>query len=72
MSQWGLYTPPNPTIRNLVRRCRRICPATAACCMPPTAMMAAGWDGAPAGKPAPGFPDDGNWVVKWEGLKKAP
>ena len=37
-----------------------------------TALMAAGWDGAPAGKHAPGFPDDGNWVVKWEGLKKAP
>jgi len=37
-----------------------------------TAMMAAGWDGAPAGKHAPGFPDDGNWVVRWEGLKPAP
>jgi hypothetical protein len=36
------------------------------------AMMAAGWDGSPAGKNAPGFPDDGKWVVKWEGLKKAP
>jgi len=36
------------------------------------AMMAAGWDGAPAGQPAPGFPADGSWVVKWEGLKKAP
>ncbi len=35
------------------------------------AMMAAGWDGAPAHH-APGFPNDGNWVVKWEGLKKAP
>jgi hypothetical protein len=35
------------------------------------AMMAAGWDGCPD-KPAPGFPDDGTWVVKWEGLKKAP
>lgn len=35
------------------------------------AMMAAGWDGAPD-KHAPGFPDDGSWVVKWEGLKKAP
>ncbi len=35
------------------------------------AMMAAGWDGAPD-KPAPGFPDDGSWVVKYEGLKKAP
>ena len=36
------------------------------------AMMAAGWDGAPAGKHAPGFPDDGNWVVNWEGLNQAP
>ncbi len=35
------------------------------------AMMAAGWDGAPE-RSAPGFPDDGSWVVKWEGLKKAP
>jgi hypothetical protein len=34
------------------------------------AMMAAGWDGAPD-KNAPGFPDDGSWVVKWVGLKKA-
>ncbi len=34
------------------------------------AMMAAGWDGAP-NKNAPGFPDDGSWVVKWEGLNKA-
>lgn len=37
-----------------------------------TALMAAGWDGAPSGKHTPGFPDDGNWVVKWEGLKPAP
>ncbi len=36
-----------------------------------TALMAAGWDGAPAGN-APGFPKDGKWVVKWEGLQKAP
>jgi hypothetical protein len=35
------------------------------------AMMAAGWDGAPDG-PAPGFPGDGRWVVRWEGLRKAP
>ncbi len=35
------------------------------------AMMAAGWDGCPA-VPAPGFPADGTWTVKWEGLKKAP
>jgi hypothetical protein len=35
------------------------------------AMMAAGWEGGPD-RPAPGFPDDGSWVVKWEGLKKAP
>lgn len=34
------------------------------------AMMAAGWDGAPAVH-APGFPQDGTWTVKWEGLKKA-
>ncbi|MGD8779394.1 MAG: glycoside hydrolase family 65 [Ignavibacteria bacterium] len=32
------------------------------------AMMAAGWDGSPDIK-APGFPKDGNWVVKYEGLK---
>ncbi len=32
------------------------------------AMMAAGWDGAPD-KHAPGFPSDGKWIVKWEGLK---
>ena len=35
------------------------------------AMMAAGWDGCPE-RHAPGFPDDGSWTVKWEGLKKAP
>ncbi|MDR1222634.1 MAG: hypothetical protein LBL07_07130 [Tannerella sp.] len=36
------------------------------------AMMAAGWDGAPAGVHAPGFPQDGSWTVRFEGLKKAP
>ncbi len=35
------------------------------------AMMAAGWDGGPP-RPAPGFPDDGSWVVRWEGLRQAP
>jgi hypothetical protein len=35
------------------------------------AMMAAGWDGGPTNQ-APGFPADGSWTVKWEGLKKAP
>jgi len=35
------------------------------------AMMAAGWDGGPTNH-APGFPADGSWVVKWEGLKQAP
>lgn len=35
------------------------------------AMMAAGWDGAPD-KPNPGFPDNGRWNVKWEGLKPMP
>lgn len=34
------------------------------------AMMTAGWDGAPD-KPAPGFPDDDSWDVKYEGLMKA-
>jgi len=35
------------------------------------AMMAAGWDGATQ-KHAPGFPNDGTWTVRWEGLKPAP
>lgn len=35
------------------------------------AMMCAGWDGCPDGD-APGFPKDGTWKVKWEGLKKLP
>lgn len=35
------------------------------------AMMAAGWDGAPA-RNAPGFPDNGQWVVRWEGLRPMP
>ena len=35
------------------------------------AMMAAGWDGAPD-IPAPGFPQNGNWVVKYEGLNPLP
>jgi hypothetical protein len=35
------------------------------------ALMAAGWDGGPA-RPAPGFPDDGSWTVRFEGLRPAP
>jgi len=35
------------------------------------AMMCAGWDGSPEVN-APGFPQDGTWHVKWEGLKKIP
>jgi protein-glucosylgalactosylhydroxylysine glucosidase len=35
------------------------------------AMMAAGWDGAPAGD-APGFPKDGRWKVRSEGLQPMP
>ena len=35
------------------------------------AMMAAGWDGAPK-KNAPGFPDNGQWNVRWENLRPAP
>ncbi|RZL18779.1 MAG: hypothetical protein EOO89_05245 [Pedobacter sp.] len=33
------------------------------------AMMAAGWDG--SNGTAPGFPKDGSWIVKYEGLKPA-
>ncbi len=35
------------------------------------AMMAGGWDGAPK-RNAPGFPDDGQWVIKSEGLQPMP
>jgi hypothetical protein len=35
------------------------------------AMMAAGWDGAPK-RNSPGFPDNGKWKVRWEGLKPMP
>lgn len=35
------------------------------------AMMAAGWDGC-SNTQAPGFPNDGRWVVRWEGLKRLP
>lgn len=34
------------------------------------AMMCAGWDGCTTTNP--GFPDDGRWNVKWEGLQKMP
>ena len=35
------------------------------------AMMAGGWDGAPT-KDAPGFPKDGSWTVRSEGLSPLP
>jgi hypothetical protein len=35
------------------------------------AMMAEGWDGAPD-RPAPGFPADGGWQVRYEGLHPMP
>lgn len=35
------------------------------------ALMAAGWDGGPE-RQAPGFPDDGSWSVRFEGLRRAP
>jgi hypothetical protein len=35
------------------------------------AMMAAGWDGCPD-RPTPGFPDNGKWNVRWEGLRQMP
>ncbi len=34
------------------------------------AMMCAGWDGSEG--ECPGFPQDGTWNVKWEGLQKMP
>jgi protein-glucosylgalactosylhydroxylysine glucosidase len=34
-----------------------------------TAMMAAGWTGSPS-SPAPGFPTDGQWSVRCEGLRQ--
>ena len=34
------------------------------------AMMCAGWDGNDT--PNPGFPNDGTWNVRWEGLKPMP
>lgn len=34
------------------------------------AMMCAGWDGCKTDNP--GFPKDGTWKVRWEGLKKMP
>lgn len=33
------------------------------------AMMCAGWDGCPA-TANPGFPQNGKWNVRWEGLQK--
>ncbi|MBN2130663.1 MAG: hypothetical protein JW741_14265 [Sedimentisphaerales bacterium] len=35
------------------------------------AMMAGGWDGCP-NRPVPGFPDNGQWRVHWEGLSPMP
>ena len=35
------------------------------------AMMAEGWDGCPD-KSAPGFPANGQWIIKYEELKKMP
>jgi hypothetical protein len=35
------------------------------------ALMAAGWDGAPK-RNAPGFPDNGQWDVRYENLRPAP
>jgi len=35
------------------------------------AMMAAGWDGGP-NRPCPGFPNNGQWTIHWEGLARIP
>ncbi|HEY4198764.1 MAG TPA: hypothetical protein VGM63_24660 [Mucilaginibacter sp.] len=34
-------------------------------------MMTAGWD-SDKNVPESGWPNDGSWVIKWEGFKKAP
>ena len=36
------------------------------------AMMAAGWDGVESTDQSPGFPNDGSWIVKHEGLQRMP
>ncbi len=36
------------------------------------AMMAGGWDGAPTGVTAPGFPKNGEWTVRAEGFVPLP
>jgi hypothetical protein len=35
------------------------------------ALMLAGWDGSPMDS-CPGFPNDGSWTIKWEGLNRMP
>jgi len=35
------------------------------------AMMAVGWDGCPD-RPSPGFPANGKWNIRWEGLRPMP
>ena len=47
------------------------CPAALVVLLSAVALMAAGWDGAPK-VDAPGFPQDGRWRVKWEGLQPMP
>lgn len=37
-----------------------------------TAMMCAGWDGVSKKQVAPGFPTNGQWVVRYENLRPAP
>jgi len=37
----------------------------------PVAMMTAGWTGCPP-RPTPGFPDNGQWNIRWEGLRPIP
>jgi hypothetical protein len=50
------------------------CPAylpTNAALLCAAGLMTAGWEGAPK-RNAPGFPADGKWTVKWEGLHPMP
>jgi len=85
LSQWGWHSSPNPegwsidtfhfSFDGQVVEVRTVChpdwDAIAVHVRSMPAMMAAGWDGGP-NRPAPGFPGDGSWVVRYEGLRKAP
>jgi hypothetical protein len=67
-----------PSVKNEYSRCGWCKGGPAASYLPgnggllyAVAMMAAGWDGAPT-EATPGFPDNGAWTVRHEGLRPTP